>query len=74
MLSDHHMESFQKAMVDDNGYNYLANYSHLFDKDELLRVAKELLYAIHILQSDDPVIVKAILKFASENVLGDWAD
>ena len=74
MLSDHHMESFQKAMVDDNGYNYLANYNHLFDKDELLRVAQELLYAIHILKSDDPVIVKAILKLASENVFADWAD
>ena len=74
MLRNHHMELFQKAMVDDNGYDYLANYSHLFDKDELLRVAKELLYAIHILKSDDPVIVKAILEFASENVLGDWTD
>ena len=74
MLSDHHIESFQKALNDDNGYNYLANYSHLFDKDELLRVAQELLYAIHILKSDDPVIVKAILKLASENVFADWME
>ena len=68
------MKAFIGSLLDDNGYDFLCGYANDLTKDEIVDIAKELLYTIHVIRDTDAVMADEALKYAAKELIDRYEE